>query len=524
MLTLAKVTDGNAASAYYESADDYYCEDHAPSAWWGEGARLANLSGVVCSEDLKRLLDGEMPDGNWMHRGGEASRRAATDLTFSAPKSVSMQALIGGDERLVKAHEDAVTRSLAYIERNLAAYRVTTEGETLSIVSGNLLVAQFRHDLSRDTDPQLHTHAVALNATQRIDGQWRALDVAPFYAQQKFLGAYYRAELAREAQVLGYSVRLTHEDGRFELAHINDAQVAAFSRRSSAIESALAKLGKSRESASSREREIAALGSRQAKSTINRNELLKHWHEKSNALGVDYSAMVPTALTDTQRQQCIEHAVSFAIEHLLEREAVVPHYALASAALGQVTGVATFDEVERAIAMRVGKNELIEQDRRYTTVAAQATERGILNTENLGRDAVQPIIQQDWLSGTEGNNLNLGQREAARLILTTRNRIVGVQGRAGSGKTTMLGQVREASLANGWHCIGLAPSAAAAQELGTVGIEAQTIAAFLIGNGSSLNSKTVLIVDEAGMVSARDMQAVLAAVENGNAHAVCIFQ
>jgi conjugative relaxase-like TrwC/TraI family protein len=189
MLTLAKVTGGEAAASYYESADDYYSEDgHAPSAWWGEGARALGLAGAVEAAAFKALLDGALPDGSQMHHGGEGPRRAGSDLTFSAPKSVSMQALIAGDRALIAAHEAAVSRTLTHIEARLAAYRVTHEGETLSVTSGNLAAATFRHDLSREADPQLHTHAVLLNLTQRVDGEWRALDATPLYAQQKLLG------------------------------------------------------------------------------------------------------------------------------------------------------------------------------------------------------------------------------------------------------------------------------------------------------------------------------------------------
>ncbi|KGS55571.1 conjugative relaxase domain protein [Burkholderia pseudomallei MSHR5613] len=219
MLTLAKVTTGAAAASYYESADDYYAEDgQAPSAWWGTGTTALGLSGPVDAAAFKALLDGELPDGTTMHNGGEGPRRAGTDLTFSAPKSVSMQALIAGDQRLLAAHDTAVARVLAHIEEHLAACRVTVAGDTYTELTGSLAVVGFRHDLSRDADPQLHTHAVLLNLTQRSDGRWRALDATALYAQQLLLGALYRAELAREVQALGYAVRLSHPDGRFELA------------------------------------------------------------------------------------------------------------------------------------------------------------------------------------------------------------------------------------------------------------------------------------------------------------------
>ena len=156
-----------------------------------------------------------------VHAAGlAAGRRGGTDLTFSAPKSVSIQALAGGDVRLLTAHETAVARALDHAE-TLAACRVTAEGVTTRQTTGVLAVAQFRHDLSRAADPQLHTHSVVLNVTQRADGQWRALDNEPLYRNKMLLGALYRSELAKEVQALGYEVRITHGDGRFELAHVS---------------------------------------------------------------------------------------------------------------------------------------------------------------------------------------------------------------------------------------------------------------------------------------------------------------
>jgi len=189
MLTLAKVTSAESAASYYEESDDYYGEGgRAPSQWWGTGAATLGLEGVVDAEAFKALLAGALPDGEAMHRGGDGVRTAGLDLTFSAPKSVSMQALIGGDERLLDAHQAAVSATLRYVQANLAAYRSTQDGETVTVHSGNLAVARFEHDLSRDADPQVHTHSVVLNMTQRDDGQWRALDGRPLYEHQKLLG------------------------------------------------------------------------------------------------------------------------------------------------------------------------------------------------------------------------------------------------------------------------------------------------------------------------------------------------
>ncbi len=527
MLTLAKVTSSDAAASYYETADDYYAEGgRAPSAWWGEGAKSLGLSGPVDACDFKTLLEGNLPDGQQMHRGGEGERTAGLDLTFSAPKSVSMQALVEGDQRLLDAHERAVDRTLTYIESTLAAYRNTVAGETHSLASGNIVAARFLHDLSRETDPQLHSHCVVLNMTQRNDGQWRALDAKPLYEQQKLLGTYYRAELAREVQSLGFAIRMTHHDGRFELAQITDAQVAAFSGRSQAITQALAARGKNRAHATAREKELASLNTRQRKNKdLDRVVLRDAWREKASALGIDWTPLPVLTLTDEQRRDAIEAAVKFAVEHLTERQSVVGHDALVAVALGRGTGVADLKDISNTLHEQVLLGELVrtQDGKRYTTTAAQQREREILAIESRGRGVLRFGLHETYharaLLCTAG--LTVGQRTAAELILSTRNRVVAVQGLAGTGKTHMLRTVQEkAGLP--WKITGLAPSAAAARELDGAGITSQTVAAFLARNGSGLNINTLVVLDEAGMVSAQDMHSVLTAVESAGARIVLV--
>lgn len=527
MLTLAKVTGSAAAASYYETEDDYYSEGGcAPSAWCGEGAASLGLTGPVDAADFKTMLDGNLPDGQQIHHGGDGERTAGFDLTFSAPKSVSLQALVAGDQRLLDAHETAVDRTMRYIEVELSAYRNTAGGETKSEASKNLVVARFLHDLSRETDPQLHSHCVVLNMTQRNDGHWRALDAKPFYEQQKLLGAYYRAELAREVQALGYAVRATHHDGRFELAHINDAQVAAFSTRSHAIDRALAARGRDRAHASAHEKELASLSTRQKKSKdLDRSALRDEWRVRAAALCINWTALPPVAFTAEQRQEAIDAAVTFAIEHLTERQSLVGHDALVGVALGRGTGVAVLDDVTTALRERVISGEMIQSEdkKRYTTSGAQEREREILAVEARGHNALRCALHETHhaivLLCTAG--LTVGQRAAAQLILSTRNRVVAVQGLAGTGKTHMLRTVREkAGLP--WKIVGLAPSAAAARELEGAGIKAQTVAAFLARNGGGLDINTLLILDEAGTVSAKDMHSVMLAVEKADARLVLV--
>lgn len=537
MLTLAKVVSAASAASYYHGSDDYYSEDgRAPSAWWGSGAEALGLRGEVDSGDFRALLAGRLQDGTAMHRGGEG-RTAGLDLTFSAPKSLSMQALIGGSTELLDAHQQAVSHALQYLQTELAAYRSTQDGETVSVRSQNVVAARFEHDLSRELDPQVHTHCVLLNLTQRPDGQWRALDAHALYEQQKLLGIVYRAELAKRVQELGYRIRRTHQDGRFELAHITREQVEAFSTRSRAIDLALTAKGESRATASAEMREIAGLSTRRAKdASVRRDELRETWNAKAAALSVNWkpglSLAAPLERAEVQAQT--REAVDFAVAHLTERSAIVSRLAIAQEALAHGTGSLGLEDVQANIDRRLARGELLASadGRRLTTPGAQAMEQELLDIERRGKEALTAAIwepQQGRLfdaptpaptpTPAVAAHLTAGQRKAAELVLSTRNRVVGVHGLAGTGKTAMLRTV-SANLGDGFKAIGLAPSAAA-RELSAAGFEAMTIAGFL-ASGRALDERTLVVVDEAGMVSLRDMLALMTAVEEAGARAVLV--
>lgn len=520
MLSLAKVSTGGAAASYYEGANDYYSRDRDPSQWQGDGARRLGLRGEVDAGTFGALLDGRMPGGGRIHNAAEG-RRGGTDFTFSAPKSVSMQTLIGGDAGLIDAHETAVARTLAYAQ-SLAAYRVTDQGVTQREASGNLIVAGFRHDLSRAQDPNLHTHAVVINATQRPDGQWRALEQSDFYRQKMLMGALYRAELALEVKKRGYAVRLTHADGRFELAHIGARQIDAFSTRSQSIESALAAKGKTREAATAREKEVANLSTRDKKAEVDRAALRQSWQDKSHALGVDYRPGAAPANLES-RENAARTAVSHAIAHATERQAVVSETALLRAALEHGTGRTDLAAIKTELARQAQGGALIAAGERYTTQVAQQREREMLEVAARGRGAVAPVMHARQAEQTlAGTHLNDGQRAAAALVVSASDRIVAIQGAAGTGKTTMLRCARELAEAQGFRVQGIAPSAGAARELGKAGIASQTVAAFAAQARNGLTGKTVLLVDEAGMIAARDMHQILHAAEAAGARVVLV--
>ena len=285
---------GRAASYYEDGADDYYANEGEASEWQGKGAGALGLSGSVDPERFRELLAGRVTQDGRTSRTStrqDASSRIGIDLTFSAPKSVSLQALIGADPAIVRAHDLAVERAIAVAEERAQA-RKKWHGKSHVENTRNLVVAKFRHETSREGDPQLHTHALVLNLTLRRDGEWRALHNDQIVKTTRYLGAGYRTELAAELQRAGYALR-HGRDGFFELSHIQRVQLEAFSRRAASIERRLAAGGLTRETATTEQVQRAALATRPRKISIERQALFAEWSARAAALGIDFDKREP---------------------------------------------------------------------------------------------------------------------------------------------------------------------------------------------------------------------------------------
>lgn len=577
---------GRAASYYEDSADDYYSKEGDASEWQGKGAEALGLDGNVSSERFRELLAGEIKPGAEIIRSDtrkDSQSRIGIDLTFSAPKSVSLQALVAGDGAIIRAHDRAVARAVEAAEQRAQA-RKKVDGKSMVENTGNLVVAKFRHETSRERDPQLHTHAVVLNMTQRSDGQWRALKNDEIIKMTKYLGAVYRAELASELTKLGYNVR--HErDGMFELAHISRQQLEAFSQRSAQIEERLAAKGLTRETASPAEKQQATMESRARKVATEREAVFKDWQDRAKDLRIDFdrrdwagksSAGPETSKHSTPQEFAADVAarrsVRWAVNHITERQSVMTERALLDTAIKHAVGSARLQDIEaevkrltergylvresalyrpaenagnepgktreawvaelidkgvdtriakERVAVAIGRGSLIETEPRYTTQTALEREQAVLRVEREGRGALPPIISIEAArTHLQDTSLNGGQRSAAELIVTTDNRVIGVQGYAGTGKSHMLDTAKGMIEQQGYEVRALAPYGSQVKALRELGVEANTLASFLKAQDKRIDSRTVLVIDEAGVVPARQMDQVLKIAEKAGARVV----
>ncbi len=578
VVSIGAVASPSQGVSYYER-DGYYAKDdpehRGASAWAGRGAAELGLLGSVDPDTFKCVLAGQVPGGPRLGkraRDGSVSHRPGRDLTFSAPKSVSLMALVGGDERIVAAHDRAVKRALAWVERNAAETRLS-DPATKKMVRAKgqkTVAATFRHDTSRNLDPQLHTHAVLANMVRGEDGKWRTMANEPLYRGQKLIGMIYRSELASMLDWMGYGIEKSHADGRFEIAGVSREVVEAFSTRRAEIQSAMAERGLGDTDKNPKMAERAALMTRAHKRDVDKGALRGHWKEQAAAMGFDAGKVAERAReTDRMRMtnpQVLSkadvaaldaadaerrpdrgtpvpeapeqpdsgrerEAVEWAAAHLSEREAVFTRTDLLTAALAMHPGRVSVGGAEREIRALVSDKRLhrapaLENGDGMTTDKALADERESISLMLEGRHRERPIMRGWIVQGRlHRGPLTEGQKAAVKLILSSKDRVIGVQGYAGTGKTTMLRRARALAEKKEYTMIGLAPSASAVKTLAAeAGIESETLQRFLARNAGvaegrltkksakALRGKffrSVLVVDEASLASTVQMRNLL---------------
>ena len=370
------------------------------------------------------------------------------------------------------------------------------------------------------------------------NGRWRAMANEGLYERQKLVGMLYRSELARNLAELGYGIGKTHPDGRFELAGVPREVIRAFSTRRAEIEAAMEERGLGATAGNPRVAERAALMTRATKRDVDRDALRGVWERQAADLGFDARALGAEAAARAATRgkdrgparEPAADAVAWAMEHLSEREAVFGRADLLASALAHAPGRVTMAEAEREVedlekagALHAvslpGARDALATDR----TAGEERETVALMRSGRGRGRA-PMRGWAVQARLHRGPLTAGQKDAVKLILSSRDRLVGVQGYAGTGKTTMLDRVRTLAERKGWRMAGLAPSASAVKTLAAeAGIESETLQGFLARNTGVAEgrltrkgarrmraafARTILVVDEgslASTVQARDL-------------------
>ena len=576
----------------YFVSDGYYVtmelEHRRASSWHGDGASALGLRGQVHPERFEEVLAGYVPDTDirlGRMRDGEHQHRPGLDVTLSAPKSVSLEGLVFGERRVVRAHDEAVRETLDWIESDLLQTRGydPATGRRPRERAHGMVAALFRHLTSRNQDPQLHTHCVVANMTRNAKGEWRSLETTKVRRSEKLIGAYYRNALAQRLQALGYAITPTLI-GRmpgFEIAGYARALLDAFSGRRREILQMLKANGLPYTPALA---QMAALHTRRRKVDIGLSVLIPQWRARARELGLvrstsearpprpldpdtgrrsprvrvappnlpanvirnrrrapalpdlrpdptlDASAPSPTgrgapATLVRAPEVGVLEAAARAVAAIEERMAVFPETEVQALVLGHAPGRYTLAGIDAAIAKLVRDGELVEAMRRgaeraYVTDRAVRAERRILAIMRAGRNKGRTLADAPSVeSGLARGSLTRGQRTAVDAIARAPDWLIGVQGHAGSGKTTMLHVAAELPGMPRVH--GLAPSSAAVRALARgAGIETRTLQWFLarfddlsdaerLARGREAYAGSVLAIDEASMVGTVQMEALL---------------
>ena len=402
----------------------YFSENGgAPSQWIGSGAVAQGLEGRVSREDLIDGYLGRAKDSSGKviaetgMRGGKKEtdeRRYAMDLTLSAPKSVSIAALAGGDDRLLAAHDHAVAAAMEYAEKHMVYARIGKGGAD-SEFTGSMTAASYRHETARTVggiaDPQLHSHTLIMNLTQRADGTWASarLDFGKNNEKFKVLDSIYKAELAKSVKEAGYAIE--HTSDGFEIRGISREQVEAFSGRKNQIDSALGEHGLTRETATARQRDGANLATRGKKSQLSDIDQKYEWRERAREEGLDLPGLQEKARESAEKQQAQpsdqnrqpitgEDAVKSALQHLSERDTLFTETALMDESLKAGLGEVSYQDVQKAISERAGglvsAGEVDRGEGKteplFTTKAAIFREAEILHRAKDGQGKAEALI------------------------------------------------------------------------------------------------------------------------------------
>jgi conjugative relaxase-like TrwC/TraI family protein len=542
MLRISKALSASQAQTYhareFTSPNQSYWSrgQEVPGEWQGQLAEKLGLSGSVGAEEFTRLSEGQHPltgDQLVQHRQAyeyqnadgktikSVEHRAGWDATFSAPKSISLTALVGGDERICEAHRQAVTIALTELERYTQA---RIGGNNPAETTGQFITAKFEHDTARPVDgyaaPQLHTHAVIFNVTERDNGETRALQERGLFDSQQFATAIYQSELTYRLRNFGYEID-AGRSGAPEIKGYTQEYLDASSQRSQQIRNRMEQSGFHGHEAA----EIAAHSTRDKKLIQSPSEVLAAHRKLAADFGNQADRIVAEAQARSQgqvaervpetMQRVAQESITFARDRSFEREAVTDERDLFRDALRRGMSETTYPEVRASFGSRVASGEFQimpaqkhDTGRQFTTAETIQAEREVMRRMAQGQNQTPPITSiQDAVRLTESRQqLNSAQRAAIEEILTSRDTVQGLQGRAGSGKTTVLRSIREGAEHRGYVVEGFAPTSRAAHQLRDAGIGADTLQGFLARSVQPAGNRHLYMVDESSLASTKQMR------------------
>ena len=529
----AQYSLANAKSYFREhlAIGDYYREGQQVSGeWFGEAAKALRLTGGVTEAGFNALCDNVHPQNGGCltqrmnsvrQEGGETkiNRRVFYDFTFSPPKSVSVAALVAGDDRIFEAHEQAVRAALAEFEM-FAASRVRKNNARDFRLTRNIVAAMFSHDTSRALDPHLHTHCVVFNATHDpVENCWKALENQEMFKTRKYAEAIYYHELAKHLKQFGYRIQ-NRARGDFEIEGVSEEICVRFSKRHEQINEAHAALIRENpELANVNQKDVrewlaASERSRKIKDMA-RPELRRLWssqlneQESASLKSLTHTNISPVSGSESDTDA---EAVQWAEDHLFERQSVVPEHEIWRQALLWARGKS--DRVD-ALKQVTSKRNYVRDDNQVANVTTREVlgrEWSIVRAGSEGVSSFGPFVHTlpvfPEIFAKE-------QAVALKQLLSSRDFITLFRGGAGTGKSFVLKALAENLGEAGHPVVTLAPQRQQVRDLAANGFPSvTTLADFL--TRKTMTEGAVILLDEAGQVGGRQLAELVQLVQSGN--------
>jgi conjugative relaxase-like TrwC/TraI family protein len=524
MLRITQSNSSSRAKSYYSTADYYTEGQELVGQWRGKGAELLGLSGSIDREDWDRLCDNTRPeDGEPLTVRRRSERRVGYDFNFHCPKSVSLLYGATQDGRIVRAFREAVRDTMADIEVE-AKSRVRQDGKNEDRTTGNLAWGEYIHFTGRPVegvpDPHLHAHCFVFNATfDPMEQRWKAAQLGDIKRDAPYFEAVFHSVLARRLEEHGLQTERTATG--WELKGFKEETLDKFSRRTAQIEAAAREKGITDVDAKA---ELGAQTREKKANDLSMRQLRELWVDR---LSPQEQAVIDSLSRRLGREQLPEDghtardAVERAMEHCFERASVVPERTLLAEALKQGVGKGSRETIERLVS----EQPLVRAERKgrrlVTTREVLEEEQRLLAYARDGRGACRPInpgrtrFNRAWL--------NPQQQAAVRHVLESRDRVILIRGAAGTGKTTMMQEAREAIEEAGIRVHAFAPSASASRGvLRGEGFEsADTVARLLADPKVQAEAADgVIWIDEAGLLGTRTLKQVFECADRWHARVV----
>jgi conjugative relaxase-like TrwC/TraI family protein len=547
---IAKLSVGREEYYTRELATDHeaYLSGHgeSPGRWYGAGATTLGLEGEASPAEFQAMFEGRDPTtGELLGRPYGRTAVPAFDVVLRPTKSVSILYGLGDPatgRAVLRAHHVGLAEAVAYLDEHLGARR--GHGGVQHVAGQGVLAVGFDHRTSRDGDPLLHTHLVVANRVQGPDGRWTALDGRDLYRHRLAADTIYRATYQHEL-VRTLRVEWTPADvhGNRELAGMPEALVRGFSKRTDQIDSELERLAADGRERTPRLVKWTVHATRKPKHHETPDTLYGRWRAEAAERGHDLDTLVREVTGRTpnrdQDRTASEEAVGGLFDRLADPDGLTATAStfdrpdvlvalgagLAAARRTELEALADRFLAERAVSV-VADRAL--EERRWSTpellavehrLVARATGRTDEHTTVASHQAVCEALVAHPTAGPD-------QQAMVRDVCQGGQGVAVVVGRAGTGKTFALGITRHAWQLDSYRLLAAAPTGIAAMSLQGEGFEDVATCDRLLGDldrgREQLDARTVLVVDEAGMVGSRKLTRLLEHADRGRAKVVLI--